>query len=109
MAEELGVELRLVRNKGALMVLPAGVDKGTGAREALRELNIDPADCVTVGDAENDLDLLALCGLLVAVANAAPAVKLMAGLVTEGEAGEGVAELITRLLAGELGWPVLKT
>ena len=97
-AETLGLDLRLVRNKGALMALPAGVDKRSGTSAALRELGVPASDCVGVGDAENDLDLLALCGLAAAVGNALPAVKRAAALVTRGECGEGVAELVEHLL-----------
>ncbi|TNC60458.1 HAD family hydrolase [Rubellimicrobium roseum] len=105
-AASLGLDLRLQRNKGALMALPAGVDKGRGTLEALRELGISPAHCVAVGDAENDLDLLAACGLPVAVANASPALKRAAALVTRAEGGDGVVELIERLLRAGQSWPV---
>lgn len=97
-ARALGLDLCPVRNKGALMVLPAGVGKRSGTLAALGELGVAASDCVGVGDAENDLDLLALCGLPVAVANALPAVKRAAALVTRGERGEGVAELVGILL-----------
>ena len=97
-ARDLRLDLRLSRNKGALMAVPEGVDKGRGTAEALHELGVDAADCVGVGDAENDLTLLALCGLPVAVANAVPAVKRAATLVTRGECGAGVAELVEHLL-----------
>lgn len=93
-----GLDLHTVRNKGALMILPGGTDKGRGTAEALRELGVGAADCVGVGDAENDLALFALCGLPVAVANAPPAVKRAAAFVTRGECGGGVAELVERLL-----------
>ncbi len=96
--EALGLDLQFIRNKGALMVMPAGVDKRHGTLTALGELGVAPADCVGVGDAENDLDLLALCGLPVAVANALPAVKQAAALVTQGERGAGIAELVGHLL-----------
>ena len=96
---ELGLDLELAANKGALMILPAGVSKATGTAEALRELGIPSAACVAVGDAENDLELLALCGLSVAVANALPSVKMAASLVVEAERGAGVAELVRYLLA----------
>ena len=96
---ELGLDLAVAANKGALMILPAGVSKATATAEALRELGIPPAACVAVGDAENDLELLALCGLSVAVANALPSVKKVASLVVNGERGAGVAELVRYLLA----------
>jgi HAD superfamily hydrolase (TIGR01484 family) len=97
--QELGLDLAVVTNKGALMIVPGGVSKASGTAEALREVGVPPAHCVAVGDAENDLELLALCGLSVAVANALPAVKQVASLVMDSERGEGVAELVRYLLA----------
>lgn len=94
----LGLDLQLTHNKGALMALPAGVNKRHGILAALQELAVAPANCVGAGDAENDLDLLALCGLPVAVANALPAVKQAATLVTKGERGAGIVELVEHLL-----------
>ena len=55
-----------------------------------------------VGDAENDLAMLDLCGVKVAVANALPSVRETADLVTRGARGEGVAELVDRLIATDL-------
>lgn len=103
---ELGLDLCLIRNNGALMILPRGVDKRSGTAAALADLGIAPCRCVGVGDAENDLDLLALCGLPVAVANALPVIKQAAKLVTRGECGEGVAELAEYLLHEHLLPPV---
>ena len=97
--QELGLDLAVVSNKGALMIVPSGVSKASGTAEALRELGLPPAKCVAVGDAENDLDLLGLCGLSVGVANAVPAVKQAASLVMRSERGDGVAELVRHLLA----------
>ena len=95
----MGLALRLIRNKQALMVLPAGVDKATGLRAALDDLGMTADGVVGVGDAENDEPLLALVALGVAVANALPGLKARADVVTLGERGAGVVELIDRLLA----------
>lgn len=57
---------------------------------------------MAVGDAENDHAMLALCGYGVAVANAVPALKARAHLVTRGERGAGVAEVIERLITFDL-------
>jgi len=99
---EMGLELQIIFNKGAVMVLPAGVNKETGLRAALQELEISPRNVVGVGDAENDFAFLNLCGMPVAVANALPRLKEAAALVTQGERGEGVAELVDRWLADDL-------
>jgi hydroxymethylpyrimidine pyrophosphatase-like HAD family hydrolase len=99
---ELGLELNVVFNKGAVMVLPSGVNKATGLRAALHELAVAPEETVGIGDAENDHAFLDACGLAIAVANALPSLKQHCHLVTQGEAGEGVQELIERWLAGRL-------
>ncbi len=96
---QMGLELEVIFNKGAVMVLPSGVNKATGLRAALVDLGIDPKDVVGVGDAENAHSLLAACGLGVAVANAVPALKKRADLVMLQPRGAGVVELIDQMLA----------
>jgi HAD superfamily hydrolase (TIGR01484 family) len=99
---ELGLELQIVFNKGAVMVLPSGVNKASGLAAALDELALSPHNVVGIGDAENDHAFLAMCGCSVAVANALDSVKATADLVTRGVRGEGVRELIDELLASDL-------
>jgi hydroxymethylpyrimidine pyrophosphatase-like HAD family hydrolase len=99
---DLGLELQVTFNKGAVMVLPAGVTKATGLAAALRTLGLSPHNLVGVGDAENDHAFLRLCECAVAVANALPMVRDGADLVTQGVNGTGVQELIDRLLASDL-------
>jgi hydroxymethylpyrimidine pyrophosphatase-like HAD family hydrolase len=99
---ELGVEWHVIFNKGSVMALPSGVNKATGLKPALDELGLPPERVVGVGDAENDHAFLRLCGLSAAVANALPAVKDTADVVTVSPRGAGVTELINRLLADDL-------
>ncbi len=99
---ELALDWHVILNKDAVMVLPRGVSKATGLAAALRELEIRTEDTVGVGDAENDLDFLKVCGLSVAVGNALDEVKAVATVTMTGERGNGVCELIDRLLADEL-------
>ena len=100
--KELGLELQVIFNKGAVMVLPSGINKATGLAAALQSFDIPPENVIGVGDAENDHAFLELCGLSVAVANALPALKERAALVTQHSAGAGVTELIDSALRGEL-------
>lgn len=100
--QELGLELQVIFNKGAVMVLPSGVNKATGLRAALDELGLSPHNAVGVGDAENDHAFLDLCEFSVAVANALPFLKKRADFVTAGERGAGVTELIGNILASDL-------
>ena len=97
-----GLERQVIFNKGAVMVLPSGVNKATGLDAALDELGLSRHNCVAVGDAENDHALLARAECAVAVANALPALKEAADLVTAKPNGEGVRELIARLAASDL-------
>jgi hypothetical protein len=99
---DLGLEWHVIFNKGSVMALPSGVTKATGLAPALEELNVPADRTVAVGDAENDHAFMRLCGLAVAVANALPAVKADADLVTAGARGAGVTELIGRMLADDL-------
>jgi HAD superfamily hydrolase (TIGR01484 family) len=96
---ELGLDLQVILNKGAVMVLPDSVDKATGLRAALDELGLSAQDVVGVGDAENDEAFLAMCGCGVAVANALDSLKARANRVTIAENGAGVREIIESLIS----------
>ena len=90
----LGLDCQIVRNRGALMVLPAGVTKGTGLGAVLTEMNLSLHNTVAVGDAENDLSLFGTAEIGAAVVNAVPSVREHADLVLEEEDGAGIAELL---------------
>ena len=94
---ESGLELELIFNKSSVMVLPRGVDKASGLRVALQELQIALDALVAVGDGENDIPMLEMAGCGAAVAGALDPVKQAADIVLSGDAGEGVIELIDRM------------
>jgi HAD superfamily hydrolase (TIGR01484 family) len=100
--KELGLGLQIIFNKGAVMILPTGVNKATGLSAALAHMHVEPKDVAGIGDAENDQALLAMCGIGVAVSNAVTTLKEHADVVTKGARGDGVAEWIDRTLSGEL-------
>lgn len=99
---DMGLELQVIFNKGAVMVLPAGVNKATGLACALEKLGLSAHNAVGVGDAENDHALLRSCECSAAVANALPTLKDTADIVLERDHGAGVAELIDALLKDDL-------
>jgi HAD superfamily hydrolase (TIGR01484 family) len=99
---DLGLELQVIFNKGAVMVLPTGVNKATGLTAVVKQMGLDAGQVVGIGDAENDHSFLQMCGCSVAVANALPAVQTSATWVTRGDHGAGVCELIDQLLADDL-------
>jgi HAD superfamily hydrolase (TIGR01484 family) len=99
---DLGLELQVIFNKGAVMVLPGGMNKATGLKAALEEMNVSVHNSVGVGDAENDHAFLSICECSAAVANALPAVKETADIVLTRDHGAGVAELIREMLDEDL-------
>jgi HAD superfamily hydrolase (TIGR01484 family) len=100
---DLGVEYQVIFNKGAVMILPSSVNKASGLAVAHKSLRLSPHQVVGIGDAENDNAFLMSCGCAVAVANALPSLKSKADIVTKGERGAGVQEIIDRMIADDLG------
>lgn len=99
---EFGLELQVIFNKDAVMVLPTGVNKMTGLNRALADLKLSRHNIVGIGDAENDHAFLNCCECSVAVSNAIPALKDRVDFVTEGDHGAGVSQLIGRLIEDDL-------
>lgn len=99
---DMGLELQVIFNKGAVMILPSGVNKATGLAAALHDLCLSPHNVIGIGDAENDHALLSACECGVAVANALPSLKETADVVTDRDHGDGVTELIERLVRTDL-------
>src|SRR5690606_38234317 len=92
---------QIIFNKGAVMVLPPGVNKATGLAAALDDLGLSPHNVVGVGDAENDHAFISSCGASAAVASALPMLKADADYVLAASHGAGVVELIERMIADD--------
>ncbi|MGI9069843.1 MAG: HAD hydrolase family protein [Bryobacteraceae bacterium] len=99
---ESGLELQVIFNKGAVMILPSGTNKMTGLSEALEGLQLSRHNVVGIGDAENDHAFLSCCECAVAVANAIPALKDRVDFVTTADHGAGVVELIEKMIEDDL-------
>jgi HAD superfamily hydrolase (TIGR01484 family) len=97
-----GLELQVIFNKDAVMILPSGVNKMTGLTAALEELQLSHHNVVGIGDAENDHAFLKCCECGVAVANSIPSLKTRADFVTDGRDGAGVVELANKLIETDL-------
>src|SRR5260221_1276510 len=82
---DMGLEMQVIFNKDAVMVLPSGVNKASGLKAALKEMGLTRHEIVGVGDAENDHAFLSLCECGAAVSNALPAVQDRADIVTRGD------------------------
>jgi len=100
--KDLGLELHLIFNKGAIMALPSGVNKSTGMAAALVDMGYSPHNVVAVGDAENDHALLSAAECAISVSNAIPAIQEKADYITKGDHGQGVDELAGMMMHNDL-------
>jgi hydroxymethylpyrimidine pyrophosphatase-like HAD family hydrolase len=100
------MHLDLVRNRAALMLLPAGISKGSGVRRAIGRLGLSFHDVLAIGDAENDLDLFAACGFAACPGNAVAELMTAADWTLPGENGTAIAHAIMGpILSGTLPTP----
>jgi hypothetical protein len=76
---------------------PPSRGKGEALRILEERYGIPPEEVVAVGDADNDLPLLAGAGLAVAMQNSMPRVLELADRVIGGNNGEAIAELLDEL------------
>jgi phosphoglycolate phosphatase (TIGR01487 family) len=83
-------------NKESMMLVPKGVNKGSGLEAAIGALGVDARGMLAMGDGENDLSMFRVAGLRVAVRNAVPELSLEADYITLEEDGKGVSEAIER-------------
>jgi hypothetical protein len=85
--------------KSILTLTAVGADKGLALAVACRDLGIDPAEVVAVGDADNDMEMFRVAGGSFAMGQATDTVKAAAKAVTGTNDADGVAQAIERLLA----------
>ena len=94
----LAIDAQMVFNRGALMVLPGGVNKAAGVHRALDELGRSERNLIAFGDAENDIPMLLEAEVGVAARNAVPAIDALADDRLSQPGGAGVAHYINKLI-----------
>jgi Cof subfamily protein (haloacid dehalogenase superfamily) len=77
-------------------------DKGLGVLALAKARNIKPSEIICIGDSENDLSMLKVAGLAVAMGNAIPVVKEVAEYITDTNENDGVAKMINKFIFGEV-------
>ena len=83
---------------GMLELLPLGASKRAGVEYLLNRLGVEPSKVMAIGDGENDVEMLQLCGLGVAVGNAGAAARSVADVVVGSNDEDGVAEAIEQFV-----------
>lgn len=92
LVEILGEKMDIFRSAPFFLELvPKGIDKAQSLLRLLSKINLTPADLMAFGDGYNDLSMLKLAGVGVAMANAAPEVRADADYVTLSNEEDGVA------------------
>lgn len=77
-------------------LLQRGVNKGSAILEVCRLKDIDLADTIGIGDSINDVEMLELTGIGIAMGNAPDAIKAYADQVTTGVDDNGVWNAFVR-------------
>jgi hydroxymethylpyrimidine pyrophosphatase-like HAD family hydrolase len=92
--QKLELPLVLAFNRSRVMLLPQGISKATGLRAALDTLRLSLHNCIAIGDAENDFQLLEAAEIGVAVAWGSKSLFEIADEVLPGKGPAAVAEYI---------------
>jgi len=91
---KLELPLMLVFNRSRVMVLPHGINKASGLREALNTMRLSLHNCIGIGDAENDHALLDACEIGVAVSWGSKSLQMIADHILDGSGPEALAQYI---------------
>ena len=84
-----------------LEIMAAGVHKGAALRCLAQRLEIPLDEVMAIGDNENDLPMLQVAGLPVAMGNAVESVKQQCAFVTATNDEDGVARAVRRFVLHE--------
>jgi len=88
--------VRVLDTGFAIHLQTPGVNKGTAMRELAREMGLSPAEMMAIGDSENDIEMLEVAGIGVAVRNAPARTRSAADWVTERTYGDGFLEAVKK-------------
>ena len=80
----------------AIHLQSPGINKGTALVALAREMGLTPAEFLAIGDSVNDIQMIRTAGTGIAVANAHPDTKAVAGYVTEKGYGDGFVEAVKK-------------
>ncbi|RMG76506.1 MAG: HAD family hydrolase [Chloroflexi bacterium] len=84
--------------KDMVEVLPPNTSKGSALKHLLKTLGVEAENVLAIGDGENDIEMIQLAGVGVAVANADERLKSVADHVVASNQDDGVAEAVERFV-----------
>jgi Cof subfamily protein (haloacid dehalogenase superfamily) len=102
MKEEMGDRVTIVQAIAMMMeCLPPNASKGAGVEQLLKMLNIPASELLAAGDGENDVEMLKLAGIGVAMENGMQIAKEAADHIVAAHDDDGLAEAIERFALAE--------
>ncbi len=84
--------------KHLLQIMAKGVSKGRALKTVCNFYNIPLDKTIAIGDESNDIDMLEIAGIGIAMADAPDKVKQVADYVTTGNDEDGVAEALEKFV-----------
>ncbi len=85
-----------------------GVSKATGVREILKRLSLSPNDLIAIGDSENDIEVLKMANLGIAMGNALEVVKKASDVITKSNDEHGIEYAIDTFILSNDKWKATK-
>lgn len=89
-------DLTYSTDNGLVELSASGITKASGLAYVAEYLQVDPTRAIAFGDMPNDIPMLSLSGVGVAMENAHPDVKSAADEVTTTNSDDGVAKVLER-------------
>lgn len=83
---------------GMMEVLPYGASKGRAVKSLIRELGFHANQTLAIGDGENDIEMIQVAGIGVAMGNADERLKKVAEHIVADNDHDGVAEAIEKFI-----------
>ena len=78
-------------------IVPKGVNKGSALQIVTKMLEIDSKEVIAFGDNENDIEMLQLAGIGVAMGNAPEHVKAKADIIADTNDNDGIYKILEEI------------
>ncbi|XP_021907564.1 uncharacterized protein LOC110821908 isoform X1 [Carica papaya] len=96
-SEATGDHAKVVQaQEDMLEIVPPGTSKGNGVRMLIDHLGITAKEVMAIGDGENDIEMLELASLGIALSNGTEKTKAVANVIGASNDEDGVADAIYR-------------
>jgi len=82
----------------AIHITDKNINKGSSLKVVANKFGFKTSEIMAIGDSENDIEFLSVCGLKIAVANADENLKEIADYVCKNKYGDGVKEAIEKFI-----------